>query len=114
MEDVDASAAIDLTVLEKLFGGDVTLRISILEEFCEATVGYLKEFEAAEERPAIAAVAHKLRSSSRTVGANRLADICAALELASREGKQIQIDDLLPKVEPEVRRVVNFVEGLPR
>jgi HPt (histidine-containing phosphotransfer) domain-containing protein len=90
------------------------LRLGILDEFCTVTEAYLKEFRAASDSAAVGAVAHKLKSSARTIGAHPLADICAGLEVASRNGQQSVIDQLLPRMEPEIRRVVEFVASLER
>lgn len=105
---------LDLSVLEALFGDDPELRLSLLDEFVISTHSYLQEFEAAADIVAVGAVAHKLKSSARTVGANRLADLCTGLESGARTGQQARVEALLPQVAPEIARVADFVAGLPR
>lgn len=105
---------VDMAVLEGLFGDDLGLRLGILDDFCAVTATYLEEFSAAKDAVAVGAVAHKLKSSARTIGANSLADICAGLESAGRNGQQAIIDQLLPRLEPEIRRVTEFVANIER
>lgn len=109
-----ANNPLDLSVLQELFGDDDSLRMSILDEFCATTESYLQEFEAAADITALGAVAHKLKSSARTVGANALADICAGLEAAAKSGQQGQVDQLVPRLAPEIEKVSAFVAALPR
>lgn len=105
---------LDLSVLEALFSDDPDLRLSLLDEFVVSTQSYLQEFEQAADIVAVGAVAHKLKSSARTVGANRLADLCTGLESGARTGQQARVDELLPQLAPEIGRVAAFVAALPR
>lgn len=114
MTQANGNLPLDMAVLEALFGDDLELRLGILDEFCAVTITYLQEFQAAQDPVAIGAVAHKLKSSARTIGAHPLADICAGLESAGRNGQQAIIDQLLPRLEPEIRRVADFVAALER
>ncbi|AFU99165.1 Hpt domain-containing protein [Simiduia agarivorans] len=109
-----SSQPVDLATLQALFGDDHGLRLSILDEFCATTELYLSEFEAASTITAVGAVAHKLKSSARTVGANDLADICAGLEAAAKSGQQSVVDQLVPRLAPEIKKVSAFVASLPR
>lgn len=114
MTHAETKLPLDMSVLEALFGNDMALRLGILDEFCAVTVAYLNEFRAANDLVAIGAVAHKLKSSARTIGAHPLADICTGLEAASRNGQQSVVDQLLPRLEPEILRVTEFVAALER
>jgi HPt (histidine-containing phosphotransfer) domain-containing protein len=49
-------------------------------------VGELKIAHASSDLPKFGAAAHKLKSSSRAVGAAALADVCADIENACRSG----------------------------
>ena len=81
------SIILDLSELNALFGDDVEVLNQLLAEFVssldEGVVGMLSGFDI-EDYDRIRAEAHKLKSSARTVGAHRLADLCFELELAGK------------------------------
>ncbi len=81
------SIILDLSELNALFGDDVEVLNQLLAEFVssldEGVAGMLSGFEI-EDYDRIRAEAHKLKSSARTVGAHRLADLCFELELAGK------------------------------
>jgi HPt (histidine-containing phosphotransfer) domain-containing protein len=60
---------------------------------------------AAEDGPRIGAVAHKLKASSRSVGALALGDLCAELEKLSHAGSRSQIVERCRRFEHEMRDV---------
>jgi HPt (histidine-containing phosphotransfer) domain-containing protein len=78
---------LDLSELNALFGDDVEVLNQLLAEFVssldEGVAGMLSGFDI-EDYDRIRAEAHKLKSSARTVGAHRLADLCFELELAGK------------------------------
>ena len=68
-----------------MFGDDEDTLREILQDFVVPARNIVCEIEEAyEAKPAagVGAAAHKLKSSSRAVGANALADLCAELEAA--------------------------------
>ena len=81
------SIILDLSELSALFGDDVEVLNQLLAEFVssldEGVAGMLSGFDI-EDYDRIRAEAHKLKSSARTVGAHRLADLCFELELAGK------------------------------
>jgi len=81
------SIILDLSELNALFGDDVEVLNQLLAEFVssldDGVAGMLSGFEI-EDYDRIRAEAHKLKSSARTVGAHRLADLCFELELAGK------------------------------
>lgn len=110
----DNDAPLDMAVLTALFGDDRALCFSILDDFSSSMEDYRAELAAATDLTQVRAVAHKLKSSARTVGAGPLADICAALELACRAGQQSQAEQLRLSIGPEMVRVNKFLAGLVR
>ncbi|MDX2504477.1 MAG: Hpt domain-containing protein [Gammaproteobacteria bacterium] len=56
--------------------------------------------------------AHKLKSSARLVGANALADLCLALEVAGKSIDWSEIDSLMPELPSEMDLVTDFINGL--
>lgn len=81
---------LDLSVLQSMFGDDIPLRNAILQEFTNFAAPYVQELNDAlqsSNRAGIRHLAHKLKSSARTVGANELAEACANLESAAAESE---------------------------
>ena len=56
--------------------------------------------------------AHKLKSSSRVVGADSLADLCWALEVDGRDADWDNLDRLALKLRPAMERVKDYVNRL--
>ena len=87
----------------------------ILQSFVEPSETIVADLIAAygnRDAADIKAQAHKLKSSSRSVGANELADTCLALETAGKEEDWGAIDELAPKLEPLFNDVKGYVESL--
>ena len=61
---------------------------------------------------AVAKAAHKLKSSSRAVGANALADLCLALETAGKAEDWQTIDAEAPKLPPTLDLVLDYIAAL--
>ncbi|NMG46446.1 response regulator, partial [Aromatoleum toluvorans] len=84
-----AAAVFDVAVLEALVGSER----AVVDDFLGDYRGALRELSdalrtavARDDAGAIVAVAHKLKSSSRAVGALQLGELCAELEIAARAG----------------------------
>lgn len=105
---------LDMAVLTALFGDDRALCFSILDDFSRSMDDYQAELGNAVDLTQVRAVAHKLKSSARTVGAGPLADICAALELACRAGQRSQADLLRQAIAPEIARINQYLSALAR
>jgi len=103
-----SEAPIDPQALKSVFGDDDEVFIEILTEFVGPATENVAEIVAAIENQSardVGSAAHKLKSSSRSVGANELADICADLEAAGKSDDWDVINskaDLLPGVVQEV------------
>ncbi len=85
------AAAVDITVLQGLVGDDAdTVREFIVDYLASAQClgAELGAAAAAGDGAQVKAIAHKLKSSSRTVGAATLAELCASLENAGQTGNQ--------------------------
>lgn len=57
----------------------------------------------------VGALGHKLKSSSRTVGANALADLCAGLEQAGKSGNKKTVETLHAKLAPLFAEARDFI-----
>lgn len=111
----DGARAINPQALSKLFGDDTARHLDILQKFIDESEGIIAELDAAcAERDAeqLSFHAHKLKTPARLVGADSLADVCLALELAGRETNWTGIDRLYPQLKPAMDRVKDYVNEL--
>ncbi|MEO8525533.1 MAG: ATP-binding protein, partial [Caldimonas sp.] len=97
-----AGLAVDVAVLESLVGNDPATVSELLADYRQAAEQLGAEMRAAhavDDVRQIGSIAHKLKSSSRAVGAIALGDLCAELENACRTGSPEQISATLARVE---------------
>jgi HPt (histidine-containing phosphotransfer) domain-containing protein len=59
-----------------------------------------------------AAIAHKLKSSARSVGALKLGELCADIEIAGHAGDFTAVAALLPDFDTEIRTVDEWLSNL--
>lgn len=99
---VEYQAAVDVNALKKLVGDDESIVRSFLSDYPAAAQRLADDLRAAVvagNAREIAAIAHKLKSASRTVGALSLGDVCAELENAGRAADQAAIARIVPSFE---------------
>jgi PAS domain S-box-containing protein len=101
--------------IKDVFGDDEVTYKEILRSFVDPSRSIIAEIVTACENRAAADVkgaAHKLKSSARSIGANSLADICAALEKAGGAEDWTTIDSLAPRARDEFGSVETFISRL--
>jgi HPt (histidine-containing phosphotransfer) domain-containing protein len=106
---------LDLSVLESMFGDDADLRAAILEEFANSATPYMEELDAAvasQSLEGVKSLAHKLKSSSRTVGAVALGNLCEALEKSAPMGNWQSLGEQEMALKDELERVLNYIRSL--
>jgi PAS domain S-box-containing protein len=96
-ETTDAPGVLDLSALEAVVGDDVATRRHFLQSYlasAEALALELKEAVSEMDFEAIVRIAHRLKSSSRSMGAMSLGSVCAALEdaAARRDPSRVRTD----------------------
>jgi CheY-like chemotaxis protein/HPt (histidine-containing phosphotransfer) domain-containing protein len=104
--------AVDVSVLKALIGTDESVIRDFLGDFrhsAETMVSQLRSACAAGETGGAAAMAHKLKSSARSVGALDLGDMCVAIERIGTSGDARSLVQLLPGLEQEFTRVDDFL-----
>jgi len=106
-----AGAVLDLEVLKAHVGDDSATQGELLSLFLSSAASQAAELRAAADARAAAAIAHKLKSASRSVGAMALGDLCAEIEAAGRSGDRDALarrmpafDALLARVEAQIGR----------
>ncbi|MBC8158573.1 MAG: response regulator [Alphaproteobacteria bacterium] len=111
----DEAGPIDPKALKDVFGDDEETFREILVDFVDPSRAVVSDMEKAlGERTAaeIGAAAHKLKSSSRSVGAYELAGLCEALEMAGKSENWEIIDEIAPQVGPAMDKVADYIENL--
>jgi PAS domain S-box-containing protein len=106
--------AVEPTFLRETFGDDDELVREILMDFVEPARDTVSEIDtafSARDAAAIGAAAHKLKSSSRSVGAETLADLCANLEKAGKSEAWSEIDELHPRLAASIDAVTKEIEA---
>jgi len=97
-----APLAIDVNVLKALVGDDAAVVREFLQDFRASTARVSAELRAAcqeGQAKAAGAIAHKLKSSARAVGALALGELCAAMEQAGKDDANETLATLLPRFE---------------
>lgn len=108
------SSPLDFSVLESMFGDDEALRHAILEEFASSAKAYVIELDtalAARSAEGVQSLAHKLKSSSRTVGASQLAEVCEVLENSAPDRDWQHIASQEQCLKDHLQRVVEFIRA---
>jgi two-component system sensor histidine kinase/response regulator len=104
---------VDVNVLKALVGDDEAIIHDFLREFRATTAKTAAELRAAcaDGRAETArALAHKLKSSARSVGAIALGELCAEIEQSGRAGDKDALEAQLHGFEQELARVEHFLK----
>lgn len=115
LHDAGASSVVDIGVLKALVGDDDDAVHELLAEFhttARQQTEELRRAVSAGDFGLVGSVAHKLKSSSRSVGALALGDACAELENAAKNGEKAAILGSMPKFEKAAAAVRNTLAGL--
>jgi PAS domain S-box-containing protein len=83
----ESGAVVDPSFLRESFGDDADFINEILGDYVEPALDIVAEIDAAwdgRSAAGIGAAAHKLKSASRAIGADALADLCERLETAGK------------------------------
>jgi len=112
---VSSTAPVQVSVLEALVGSNPQLIEEFLAEFAVNAARLAVELVDAfknRQSQAAAGIAHKLKSSSRSVGALRLSELCAAIEVAGNAGDPAVLTELLPAFQAEIALVKDYLRSL--
>ena len=111
----NTDAVIDIRVLQNLVGSEPVIVREFLQDFRVGALSMaedLREASARNDRRLIASIAHKLKSSARSVGAMQLGELCARLEVICNQQPEISYIDCLQAFERELAAVNDCVELL--
>ena len=102
-------------VLARLTGADPELCKQLLVKFRDASISIIGELAVALEEARfdeINALAHKLKSSAKTVGAELLAELCASME-QSEKGRNVDNPKLMAsQLSDEFERITRYIDQL--
>jgi len=110
----DRSIVVDVNVLKALIGSDDALVREFLEDFHTSAVAMARALQtsyASGDWAVTASLAHKLKSSSRSVGALVLGDLCQSIETAGKGGEALNLAQMLQKFGQELTRVDDFLHA---
>ena len=105
--------AINISVLQRSIGNNPEIHREVLSLYVDTLEEALSDIQTAfswRNQDQLAGHAHKLKSSSRSMGANKLADLCHVIELASKENRWDEIDKTVPRLQANAKQVEEFVE----
>jgi PAS domain S-box-containing protein len=108
----EAPDAVDIKVLAGLIGNEPAVIREFMNDFSSSSTQITDELRttfAAGDTRATGALAHKLKSSARAVGAMALGELCAAMEQAGKANDAASLVLLLPRFEAELLRVNTFL-----
>ncbi|TAN70404.1 MAG: response regulator [Methylobacter sp.] len=112
---VTAAVPVDVSVLKALVGDDPAVVSEFLHDFRSSATQIATELEtayAAGQVVQVSALAHKLKSSARSVGALALGELCAEIEQAGKTDQAEVLAALLPRFEMEIAVVNAYLDAL--
>jgi two-component system sensor histidine kinase/response regulator len=113
-EDQRRLPTYDESVLLALLDGDAQLAAEVLSDFAAALRRASEEIEAAfrDGRTGdLVGVAHRLKSSSRTVGAMQLGELCERLEAAAGRGSPESLRQMMRALMAEIDAVSSRLDA---
>ena len=106
---------VDVSVLAALVGDDPEVIEELLQYFRSSTTQIALELRAAYadgQTAQVGALAHKLKSSARSVGALELGELCEDIEQAGKAGQIEALAALVPRFEVEIAAVNAYLDAL--
>ena len=116
-EEERVAPVVDVTVLGGLVGDDPETIREFLSDYLVAARTAAMEMRAAcsaDEAQLVSAIAHKLKSSSRSVGTLALGDLCAGLENLGKAGNMAAIGQGMVQFETALMEAETAIEEMLR
>jgi signal transduction histidine kinase/DNA-binding response OmpR family regulator len=111
----DLSSVVDLSVLRGIVGDDNETVQALLNEYIECSAALalqLHEHLCARRASEAAAVAHKLKSSSRSIGALALGELCARIENDAGDAVDMSFTELSTRFDAAYSEVIEAARAL--
>lgn len=106
---------VDIRVLQALVGDDPAVIQEFLSDFRTSAQAIQDQLHTAYQQQhldQVKAVAHKLKSSARSVGAQMLGEWCEKIEQAARNHDEQSVTSLLPQFDAELQAVKHYLETI--
>lgn len=107
---------VDPEVLNRLFEGDAAMHHRLLLKYRDTSPAIINSMLSAVQEAdlvTVVSVAHKLKSSTRTIGAVQLADLIQLMEDAGKLNENCEVAKLVSLIAEEFDRVVHYINQLP-
>jgi len=111
--DLRVDEAIDLSVLVQSTGNKPDLHRRLLQSYNKALVNEVENIQQAfawKNSEQVAEYAHKLKSSSRSLGAMAMAHACQQLESKATDEAWPQIENMIPPLRQHAAEATAFIE----
>lgn len=111
----DRAGIVDVRVLEELVGGEPEIVRDFLLQYRTSAGVIMTDIRgghASDDLVAIGRATHKLKSSSRAIGAAGLGELCARIEVAATDGDAPAVAAMYPALERAVAAVEEAVDRL--
>lgn len=108
-----SAVPIDLTVLDRLLGGDQDAVGVVLRQFrssCPGDAGALGAALSRNDKKEASRWAHRLRGACQMVGATLLADACGRAEAAMRAGDSRLVTAAVTEIGGEAERLTDYLD----
>ena len=109
------SCPINEMTLKGMFGEDPDIFRQVLTDFINPTQKIIGEIRAGYKARCardVKLASHKLKSSARSVGADKLADLCLELETAGKEENWEVIEADVPVLDNLMEEIESYINGL--
>lgn len=109
----DVHVAVDVSVLQALVGDDPAVVNEFLQDFMSSAqqiAAQMRKAVAERQPEEVRAVAHKLKSSARSVGALTLGEWCARIEATAKQGNTDELIELSAEFERELANVTQYIK----
>jgi len=109
------ASVVDPKFLRDTFGDDDETILEIMQDYIDPaneTVGEIRSAYSAHDAAQIGAAGHKLKSASRSIGADGLADICARLEAAGKSDDWPEIERNYKQLDPMFEAVLAEITAM--
>ena len=109
------SKPVDVSVLAALVGDNPEVINEFLQDFRSSATQIAAELKiayTAGQSAQVGALAHKLKSSARSVGALTLGEVCDKIEQAGKVNQIEVLAELLPRFETEMAAVDKYLDAL--
>ena len=114
-ENLDPSFPVDINVIKSLVGDDASLISRFYKKFIDTTPDNISQIKASIDKKSIEDIksqAHKLKSSSKAIGASKITEICIEFEKISSDLDEVYANELLNKLTEEFNKSCMYIDEL--